>query len=292
MDPQVSIGLTFYNDASTLVDALRSVFAQTYQDWELILADDTSSDGSLEIARSIDDPRVRVVSDGMYGGFVYRLNQMTKLAKGKYYARMDADDLMHPQRLEKQIAYLEANQSIDLVDTAMYSMDRQCRATGIRGLKAIDLQPIKILKRSLLSHATVLGQTEWFRKNLYNPKYIRAEDYELWCRTFQTSRFSRIEEPLYFVREGRVNIHNYLLSCRTVRLCIREYGPRLVGQSNTLRLLVLFYMKSFIYMLFNMLNAHEVLVGMRNDKLSKDQKDLANNIIKHIQATPVPGLCG
>ncbi|MEN6400626.1 MAG: glycosyltransferase, partial [Armatimonadia bacterium] len=62
--PMVTVGLPFYNNESTLLDAVRSIFAQTFQDWELVLLDDGSTDGSLEIARSIDDPRVRVIADG------------------------------------------------------------------------------------------------------------------------------------------------------------------------------------------------------------------------------------
>ena len=132
MEPLVSIGLTFYNNARTLPDAIRSVFAQTLQDWELIIIDDHSTDGSLALCESIRDPRVRVYTDTERKGFVYQLNRMTALARGNYYARMDADDLMHPERLQRQIAYLEANRDIDLVDTSMYSMDQQCRAVGIR----------------------------------------------------------------------------------------------------------------------------------------------------------------
>ena len=213
MIPEITIGLTFYNNESTLADAIRSIFVQTFQDWELIIIDDHSSDESLEIAQSVVDPRVKVHSDTMRRGFVYQLNRMTQLAQGKYYARMDADDLMHPERLSRQLNYLKAHPDIDLVDTSMYSMNQQCQAVGIRTVDLSDMGPDRVLKKGLLHHATVMGHIEWFQKNPYDPRYVRAEDYELWCRTCKTSSFGRMKEPLYFVREGRVNLNNYLIKC-------------------------------------------------------------------------------
>ena len=76
MHPLVSIGISFHNNADTLGDAIRSVFAQTFQDWELILVDDHSTDGSLSIAQSVIDPRVRVYRGGDGKGFVYQLNRI------------------------------------------------------------------------------------------------------------------------------------------------------------------------------------------------------------------------
>jgi len=82
----VTIGLPFYNAEKYLTDAIRAVFAQTHQHWELILIDDGSTDGSLKIAKSVQDPRVRVYSDGKNKKLAARLNEITKLAKYEYIA--------------------------------------------------------------------------------------------------------------------------------------------------------------------------------------------------------------
>ncbi len=290
MNPEITIGLTFYNNAGTLKDALRSIFAQTFQDWELIAIDDHSTDGSFEIVQSVKDSRVHVYREEERMGFVAALNKMTQLARGKYYARMDADDLMHPERLLKQIRYLRENSNIDLVDTSMYSMNQQCQAVGIRHVDSSNMRLDRVLKKGLLHHATVTGHIEWFRENPYDPEYVRAEDYELWCRTFKTSSFGRIEEPLYFVREGRVNLNNYLLSGQTVRRIIKTYGPSLVGKGETLKLFTKSYVKSFAYRLFALFNAHEILVEMRNRKLRGDEKAIADSIVSSILSISVPGL--
>jgi glycosyltransferase involved in cell wall biosynthesis len=291
MHPLISIGISFHNNADTLADAIRSVFAQTFQDWELILVDDHSSDGSLCVAQSVIDPRVRVYSGGAGKGFVYQLNRITQMVRGKYYARMDADDMMHPERISKQISYLDEYREIDLVDTAMYSMDQQCNIKARRSLNSLDYRPVILLSRGLLCHATVTGRVEWFKKNPYDPKYIRAEDRELWCRTFKNSRFGRIQEPLYFVREGRINLSNYLMSRKTERLIIKTYGPSLLGKNGILKSVTESYMKSLAYKVFSLFGLHEILVNLRNEKLSNEERLYANGILDEILLTPVPGLC-
>jgi glycosyltransferase involved in cell wall biosynthesis len=290
MNPEITIGLTFYNNADTIKDALRSIFGQTFQDWELVVIDDNSNDGSFELVRSMKDSRVRVYKEEERKGFVSALNRMTQLARGKYYARMDADDLMHPERLSRQISYLKTHPDIDLVDTSMYSMNQQCQAVGIRYADSSNMRPDRILKKGLLHHATVMGRIAWFQKNPYDPIYVRAEDYELWCRTCKTSSFGRMEEPLYFVREGRVNLNNYLLSAQTVRRVMKTYGPSLVGRKETVQLLIKSYGKSLAYRLFALFNAHEILVDMRNRKLEDDEKATVDNMIRSLLSISVPGL--
>jgi len=102
-EPLVTVMMSFYNCEKTLLDAVRSIFAQTFQDWELILLDGGSSDNSLEVAKSINDPRVRVFGDGSYHNHPTALNRLIDLARGKYIARMDGDDFCSPKRLEKQL---------------------------------------------------------------------------------------------------------------------------------------------------------------------------------------------
>jgi glycosyltransferase involved in cell wall biosynthesis len=290
MNPLVSIGISFHDNADTLGDAIRSVFAQTFQDWELILVDDHSSDGSPRIAQSVIDPRVRVYSGGDGKGFVYQLNRITHLTKGKYYARMDADDMMHPERLSKQIKYLEENTNIDLVDAAMYSMDQRCNIKSIRNLNSLDYRPRILLSRGLLCHATVTGRVEWFKKNPYDPKYLRAEDRELWCRTVKNSSFGRVKEPLYFVREGHINVNNYLASGKTERTIIKKYGPLLIGKYRVMQLITESYIKGYAYRLLSLVNLHDVLVNLRNQILSEKEKMDADITIEQIKSTHVPGL--
>src|SRR5690242_8874277 len=133
MGKRIAIGLPFLNAASTLMSAVRSIFAQSFEDWELILMDDGSSDGSLELARQIRDSRVRVVSGGGTIGLSRRLNEIAQLATCDRLARMDADDIMHPERLERQSAHLDANPEVDVLGSAAYVLDEDGCVAGIRG---------------------------------------------------------------------------------------------------------------------------------------------------------------
>jgi glycosyltransferase involved in cell wall biosynthesis len=231
---RVSIGIPFHNNEQTLVSAIRSVFAQTFQDWELILVNDGSSDKSLEIAQAIDDPRVRVTSYPLNTGLSIRLNQITAMARGEYIARMDADDLMHPERLARQVKYLDANSAVDLVGTGTYTINFANHPVGTRGLAPPDTNPQAILRRGLMIHPTVIGRTRWFHRNPYSelPVYKRTQDRELWSRSCQHSIFASLQEPLYFYREGNgdrsrvvTHLRNYLQSCHAERRVIATYGP-------------------------------------------------------------------
>jgi glycosyltransferase involved in cell wall biosynthesis len=288
---QVSIGLPFFNNQKTLSDAIRSVFAQTMCDWELILVDDGSTDGSLVLAQGIHDPRVRVVRDGVNRGLSSRLNQIAALARGRYVARLDGDDMMHPERLERQIAALESNPRADMVGTAMYSMDRSDRPRGIQGLARGDTRPIAVLTRALLLHATITGRTEWFRRHPYDESRRRSEDRELFIRTYRKLSFVHLAEALYFCREDlSLRLDKYLASCREDRSIFRQYGPALVGRPRTAALCLASWLKGEIYRLSIQLHAEQYLVRRRSAPLAEEQARAAAETIERIRSTPAPGL--
>ena len=289
----VTIGIPFLNARRCLADAVRSVFAQTHDDWELLLIDDGSADGSIDVVRQLDDPRVRVLSDGSNRGLCARLNQIASLAQGVYLARMDADDLMHPERIERQVKFLRANPNIDLIDTATFTVDDDLTPLGIRGDRPLDSRPEAVLRNGLLIHPTVMGRAEWFRSNPYDPVYVRAEDRELWSRTCATTKFARVCEPLFFYREGPAgNLRNYLRSERTVRDILHRYGPPLVGARRTRLLVMRSGLKSMAYRIGTKLGLQGRLINKRNRPLSAAEIQEGRRILSVIRNTPVSGLDG
>jgi len=289
----VTIGIPFLNARPYLAGAVRSVFAQTYDTWELLLIDDGSCDGSLDVVRHLDDTRVRVLSDGRTRGLSARLNQIASLAQGAYLARMDADDLMHPERIERQIAFLQANPSIDLIDTAIFTVDEHLTPLGIRGTRPLDSRPEAVLRNGLLIHPTVMGRAEWFRRNPYDPLYIRAEDRELWSRTCATTKFARLVEPLFFYREGPAgNLRNYLRTERTVRDILHRYGPPLVGARRTRLLVMRSRLKSLVYRIGTTLGVQGRLISKRNRPLNAAEIQEGRRILSGIRNTVVSGLDG
>jgi glycosyltransferase involved in cell wall biosynthesis len=200
--PLVTIGLPVYNAGRFLMGALQSVFAQSCEDWELIVVDDGSTDDAWEVVEHISDPRVRAIRDGVHRGLAARLNQIVSLARGQFIARMDADDMCHPERIERQIRFLKKHPEIDAISSSLAVLDRKGRFSGWRLAQpdhaAICAHPLKGFR---FVHAATLARAEWARRNRYNEHNSRCEDWELLSRTSQNSRFANLTDCLYFYRE-------------------------------------------------------------------------------------------
>ena len=287
---RITIGLPFFNCAGTLAEAIRSVFAQTDSNWELLLVDDGSTDGSLEIARRVRDSRVTVISDGNNLGLPARLNQICRSGRGSLLARMDGDDLMHPLRIATQRAFLTRNPAIDVVGSAAFVIDGDGRVTGRRGDGAFDLSAEGVLRHGLFIHPTVLGRRDWFARHPYDAAYVRAEDRELWCRTVSSSRFARLDQALLFYREPQqVNVRNYLRSCATDRKILRHYGRPILGRAGTQALVIESHLKGLCYRAAASIGRAGVLVRRRNRALPEGELRAASAAIECIRTTRVPG---
>ncbi|UAY37201.1 glycosyltransferase family 2 protein [Moraxella osloensis] len=204
----ISIGIPFFNAEKFLSKAIESVISQSYDNWELLLFDDGSNDGSLKMAKGFEqqDNRIKVFSDGKNKGLGARLNELAVLSNGEYIARMDADDIMHPKRLETQLQILTENPSINVLGTNAYVIDENDLVFGIRYR-----QQSGLMKVNHFIHPTIMAKKQWFVDNPYDEKAIRIEDAELWYRTKSFSDFMITNEPLLFYREfGTLYYPKYL----------------------------------------------------------------------------------
>jgi glycosyltransferase involved in cell wall biosynthesis len=202
--PLVTILMPFYNAGKGFKAALTSILNQTYENWELLLCDDGSTDGSLTIARSIRDERVIVWSDGKRKGLAGRLNECIDRARGEFMARMDADDVSYPERFLKQVEFLLSHPEIDLVGCEMLIFGEDGSPLGQRRLPE---EHEGIVARPHLgfglAHPTWMARATWFRKFRYDPAALRYEDAEMLYRSFRSSRFANLPEILYGYREVR-----------------------------------------------------------------------------------------
>lgn len=255
---KVTVAIPVYNAERFLEKAVSSVLAQTFQDFELWIVDDGSTDSSMAIAEQfLTDKRVKVFSDGKNSALSLRLNSIAKEVKTEYLVRMDADDIMHPQKIEKQLEILINHPEIDVLGTNAYSIDENNHVVGRR----YDLPDDELSNQVSVIHPTVMAKTSWFRENPYDPKALRVEDTDLWLKSREHSVIKTIGEPLFFYREiGNQYYKKYfqgfggvfyllkknLFSSRYVWFCLR------------------YFIASFIYCIYYIVGKEHVLIQNRN----------------------------
>lgn len=273
-NPYITIGIPFYNSEKYLEDAICSVLAQTHEKWELLLVDDGSSDGSLNIARKYEhlDSRVRVISDGENKKLPFRLNQIVKESSYDYIARMDADDLMSNDRLEVQLRGLEENPEIDFVSSGCLTIGKNNELTGIRKGENFQVDAAMILEGTTnILHASLLAKKSWYTKNLYNTKNIQAEDYELWLTAAKKNdlNYLVIEEPLYWYRvTENVTLEKLVRGYNSQIEVINNNYKNVISEYEKLLIIGKFQRKKLIVKALSKLNLLNILLKRRSQPYS------------------------
>lgn len=260
----VTIGLPFYNAEKYLALAIESVLQQTYTDWELLLLDDGSTDNSLSIAQSYaqKDSRIRVLSDSKNRKSGYRHNQAAQLTKTKYLAKMDADDIMHPNRIARQVEILETHSEIDVLGTNAYIINDDNKVIGMR--YPIDSEE-RLEQVKDFMQPTIMAKTEWFLTNPYDIEAIRLEDAELWYRTHSKYHFVRLNEPLLFYREVGNNYYKkYFLAQQSKAYIFSKYP----NESYWKHYFRANFLKGIVYRIAHIFGMEQRLVNRRNVKIS------------------------
>ena len=286
----LTIAIPFCNARPYLADAIRCVFAQTFTDWELILLDDGSTDGSLDVAKAVDDPRVRVVSDGRNLGLATRLNEVTRLADSDLIARMDADDLMSPRRLEVQYRVLSENPAINLVSTGLLSLGSDGELVGRRGIDGgtPSFDDVLYQRRGVL-HGSVVARREWLSRNPYNERLRQAQDVDLWLSAIAKGDFSvrTLSEPLYVYREGQsVGAPKLLGAYRVER---HDLSRRITSRRQRQLYIARSYAKSTVVWGLDKVGRVSVLQSRRNDTIAPEDQHLLDEILDAVRSTEVPG---
>jgi Glycosyl transferase family 2 len=209
--PVVSIGMPVYNCQETLDVAVRSILRQTFQDWELLILDDGSSDKTVQIGSTFEDPRIQLIADGLHKGIPRRRNQAIKMSRGRYFGLLDGDDVAYPERIERQVEYLERHPEIDLLGSGMLVFRGDGVALGSRpGPKTHEEICQRPLDGFCIGHSTWMGRTQWFCAHPYDAKATRGEDQVLLLRNYSASCFACLPEILCGYREERLNLGKIL----------------------------------------------------------------------------------
>lgn len=209
MSPRVTVLMTVYNGLPFLPEAIESVLRQTFADFELLLIDDASTDASLACIRSYPDARIRLVCNEQNRGQAHALNQGLWLARGAYIARLDQDDVCLPNRLQRQVVFLEQRPEVAAVGTWQYWIGPEGRKRGLEpGVVGLRTGDFGTFLGTLLTYATpVAHPTVMYRReavsavNGYDETFAPCEDYELWCRlALRRHQLAVLPQPLVMVR--------------------------------------------------------------------------------------------
>lgn len=199
--PKVTVLMPVYNGERFLRQAVDSILAQTCADFELLVIDDGSIDRSLALVQSYRDPRIHLVQNGVNLGLIATLNRGIELARGDYLLRMDCDDISLPERLQKQVEFLDRNPEVGVCGV-WYLEFGECKSKLTRC--APDHASIRCgtLFNPVLGHPSVLLRRSAFVEHglRYDPEYQHAEDYELWARALNRFDFANIPELLLYYR--------------------------------------------------------------------------------------------
>ena len=186
-----------------MTDALESVLAQSFDDLELVVIDDGSTDGSAGIVRGFRDPRIRILTNPRNLGFATSLNRGIEAARGSYIARLDADDTCMRDRLRRQVAYLDDHREVAILGSAARVIGQGAASGTIWRLPQGSLAVrFAALLRSPFLHPTVILRRGAFEPSelVYDSRFAPAEDYELWSRTLFSVEGANLAEPLVTYR--------------------------------------------------------------------------------------------
>lgn len=204
--PLVSVLMPVYNCENYILEAVESILQQTYFNFELLIIDDCSTDGTVDIIKSLNDDRIQLHVKLKNSGYTNSLNYGLQIANGKYIARMDGDDISLPKRFEKQVTYLEANDDVVVCGSALEIINKNT----VINFKEFN-QDIKgkLLCGNHIAHPSVMMRKEVFVKNglTYDIDKEPAEDFDLWVRMLKFGKLYNFKEVLlkYRVHEKQVS---------------------------------------------------------------------------------------
>ena len=280
--PQVTIGIPVYNGERYIKQAIMSVLNQTFKDFELIVTDDGSKDNTLNILKSVQDPRLKIITDGTNRGIAYRLNQQIDLAKGDIFVRMDADDVMFPNRLEKQLEVLTSRHDVEVTGTSAIIIGEKNELLGKRdAVYKKNPSDNEYFIAARFIHPTVAGRTEWFRKWRYSNQMSGNEDLDLWIRSHKDSVFFDIKEPLLFYRDPyKFRMKTYLFRQRRYWKCVWALRNYMETPLFFLTCVGRGLASSALAILLTVISKEDWMIARRNTPLTEGEKEEYGRIIK------------
>ena len=204
--PLCSVVMSVYNGEEYLKEAIDSILQQSYANFEFIIIDDASTDNSLEIIQSYNDPRIIIIQNNENLFLACSLNKGIRIAKGDYIVRMDADDVSMPERIMKQVSFMERNPQVGISGTCSeiigYGMGHGNYSQDDQTIK------FKLLHECHLMHPTLIIRKELIFDNdlFFNEQLRKNQDYELFIRAVDYTQYANLPDSLLQYRQTEANV--------------------------------------------------------------------------------------
>lgn len=204
--PLVSIILPAYNCETYIASSVASILEQVYDNFELIIVNDGSTDRTAEILSTITDQRIRIIDNYGNKGLIYSLNKAIDESKGALIARMDADDIAANDRIEKQVHWLLHHPDTAVVGTFIRIIDEHGneKADWKLDRSTASAESIKkaMISENCLAHPTIMAKAEVLKQYKYSVQQKNIEDYDLWLRILADGLvIEKLPQPLLYYRE-------------------------------------------------------------------------------------------
>lgn len=231
--PKVTVLMSVFNGRRFLRPSLESILNQSYRNFELLIVDDGSTDDTGEIVRSLKDARIQLHRNASNLGLTASLNRGVELARSPLIARMDSDDISHPERLARQVAHLEAHPEVGALGSAYTNTNQSGKPLFTSSFAA----PHGFLVwymffQNPIAHPSVLMRTDVLRKvGGYRSKFRYGQDLDLWWRMARHAKLGNLDQPLIQLRRHPHSITNLHMaeqraSCALIR---EEMRPAILG---------------------------------------------------------------
>lgn len=213
---KISVIMPVYNGEKYLKEAIDSVLSQTFKDFELIIINDCSTDTTIDVINSYNDERIILINNEENLGIAKNLNKGIEISKGKYIARMDADDICYSHRLERQYNFMEKNRDIGMCGSNVELFTNDTIRLHVCPQQHNEIKVLQIFNSAFTHPAVMINKEILDKYNLrYDEFYEGMEDYELWIRMSRVTKLANIDEVLlkYRIHANQVtkNITNQQL---------------------------------------------------------------------------------
>lgn len=199
LNPKISVLMPVYNCRPFIEESVNSILNQTFEDFEFIIIDDCSTDGTYEYLQTLTDPRIIIIRKVKNSGYTISLNMGLKMAKGMYIARMDGDDISFPDRFEKQVTFMDENPDIILSGGGYKAIDSDFKFIPRTSSEDIVLE---LMSLSPIAHPTAFFRSDILNSNSlqYNTQYEPAEDYKMWTTLVEYGKLANITDIILHYR--------------------------------------------------------------------------------------------